>query len=178
MKKLFFIPIIALFFYILTVLYSLNQLHKGLYFNDKTLIKKYVAWDEFKSNLKNTLEKQLDKNLRENKNFNSIDRYSFFIKSISSKILDDFLNFYINPDKINLILEQLKINNQLPRPSTSTFFGSIILIQPTGHSSFKIIHKYKMKKISVFFERKDFNWKITKIIFPNVIFERLKNFPN
>ena len=46
-------PLIILFSYFFTALYSFHQFHKGIYYNDKKLIKDYVEWDELRENVKN-----------------------------------------------------------------------------------------------------------------------------
>ena len=52
-------PLIVLFSYIFTALYSFHQFHKGIYYNDKKLIKDYVEWDELRENFKNYINIQL-----------------------------------------------------------------------------------------------------------------------
>ena len=54
-----FVPIIVIFSYFFTALYSLNQFHKGIYYNNKKLIEDYVEWDEFRENFKNYINIQL-----------------------------------------------------------------------------------------------------------------------
>ena len=41
--------------YLFSALYSTHQIHKGIYYNDKALIKEYVEWNEVRDNLKNYL---------------------------------------------------------------------------------------------------------------------------
>ena len=47
-KSLILIPIIFLISYLLTAVYSLHQVHKGFYYNDKRIIKKYVEWNDLR----------------------------------------------------------------------------------------------------------------------------------
>ena len=56
-------PIIIIFLYFFTALYSFHQFHKGIYYNDKKLIKDYVEWDELRENFKNYINIQLLKNI-------------------------------------------------------------------------------------------------------------------
>ena len=46
-------PIVIVCLYFFTALYSFHQFHKGIYYNDKKLIKDYVEWDELRENFKN-----------------------------------------------------------------------------------------------------------------------------
>ena len=52
------VPIIILFSYFFTALYSFHQFHKGIYYNDRKLIKDYVEWDELRENFKNFINIQ------------------------------------------------------------------------------------------------------------------------
>ena len=63
--KLIFVtsPLIVIFLYFFTALYSFHQFHKGIYYNDKKLIKDYVEWDELRENFKNYINIQLLKNI-------------------------------------------------------------------------------------------------------------------
>ena len=45
----------------------------------------------------------------------------------------------------------------------------------TGHSSFKIKHIFEQQEVSLLFERKGIDWKITQIQFPDNLFDDLKN---
>ena len=56
-------PLIIIFLYFFTALYSFHQFHKGIYYNDKKLIKDYVEWDELRENFKNYINIQLLKNI-------------------------------------------------------------------------------------------------------------------
>ena len=56
MKKLIFIPIIGLCCYFYTAVYSLNQIHKGIFYNDKNLIREYIEWKELRQNFNTHFE--------------------------------------------------------------------------------------------------------------------------
>ena len=58
--KYFFILILILIIsYALTAMYSFHQLHKGIYFNDKKLIEKYVDWQTVRANVKNYINVEI-----------------------------------------------------------------------------------------------------------------------
>ena len=63
----------------------------------------------------------------------------------------------------------------LPEPSFNTLLGSIKIMEFTGHSSFRIKHKFEKQEISLLFERKDIDWKITQIEFPDDLFKDFKD---
>ena len=50
MKKILFIilPVLLVLIYIFSAMNSFHQIHKGIYYNDKKLIKEYVEWDELR----------------------------------------------------------------------------------------------------------------------------------
>ena len=51
MKKFYIgAPLLLVLIYIFSAIYLLHQIHKGIYYNDKKLIKKYVEWDELRNN--------------------------------------------------------------------------------------------------------------------------------
>ena len=54
MKKILFIilPVLLVLIYIFSAMNSFHQIHKGIYYNDKKLIKEYVEWDELRDNFK------------------------------------------------------------------------------------------------------------------------------
>ena len=54
MKKILFIilPVLLVLIYIFSAMNSFHQIHKGIYYNDKKLIKEYVKWDELRDNFK------------------------------------------------------------------------------------------------------------------------------
>ena len=56
-------PLIIITLYLFTALYSFHQFHKGIYYNDKKLIKDYVEWNELRENFKNYINIQLLKNI-------------------------------------------------------------------------------------------------------------------
>ena len=62
-------PLIVLFSYVFTALYSFHQFHKGIYYNDKKLIKDYVEWDELRENFKNYINIQLLKETKKDGTF-------------------------------------------------------------------------------------------------------------
>ena len=58
-KYLLVLILVPIASYIFTALYSFHQLHKGIYFNDKKLIEKYVDWQSVRGNVKNFINVEI-----------------------------------------------------------------------------------------------------------------------
>ena len=56
---LIFNPLLIIFLYFFTALYSFHQFHKGIYYNDKKLIKDYFELNDIRKNFKNYISIQL-----------------------------------------------------------------------------------------------------------------------
>ena len=175
MKKIIFIPILVVILYLSTALYSVHQVHKGIYYNDKLLINEYVEWNQLRENFKNYLNIQLLKETQNNEDFKNLGGLGVLITGFASKIADNMLDTYVNSEGFSMLLENNKKIKDLPEPSFNTLLGSIKIMEFTGHSSFRIKHKFEKQEISLLFERKDIDWKITQIEFPDDLFEDFKN---
>ena len=175
MKKIIFIPILVVILYLSTALYSVHQVHKGIYYNDKLLINEYVEWNQLRENFKNYLNIQLLKETQNNEDFKNLGGLGVLITGFASKIADNMLDTYVNSEGFSMLLENNKKIKDLPEPSFNTLLGGIKIMDFTGHSSFRIKHKFEKQEISLLFERKDIDWKITQIEFPDDLFEDFKN---
>ena len=175
MKKIILIPILVVTLYLSSALYSVHQVHKGIYYNDKLLINEYVEWNQLRENFKNYLNIQLLKETQNNEDFKNLGGLGVLITGFASKIADNMLDTYVNSEGFSMLLENNKKLKDLPKPSFNTLLGSIKIIEFTGHSSFRIKHKFEKQEISLLFERKDIDWKITQIEFPDDLFEDFKN---
>ena len=58
-RYLLLLILVQITFYIFTAMYSFHQLHKGIYFNDKELIEKYVDWQSVRGNVKNFINVEI-----------------------------------------------------------------------------------------------------------------------
>ena len=76
MKKLFIrfilITILAIIAYLFSALNSMHQIHKGIYYNDKALLKEYIEWNKLRENLKNYLIVNLLKETRKDEDFKNL----------------------------------------------------------------------------------------------------------
>ena len=91
MKKLFIsliiIPILAIIAYLFSALYSTHQIHKGIYYNDKALLKEYIEWNLLKENLKNYLNVNLLKEIQKDEGFKNLGGLGALITGFASKIV-------------------------------------------------------------------------------------------
>ena len=53
------IPFLAIFAYLFSAIYSTHQIHKGIYYNDKALLKEYIEWNQLRENLKDYMKSDL-----------------------------------------------------------------------------------------------------------------------
>ena len=173
MKKLIFIPIIGLCCYFYSAVYSLNQIHKGIFYNDKTLIREYIEWKELRHNFKNYMNIQIFKQTQKNKDLKNLESLSILVSSFASKIINSFLDTYLNPDGLSILLENYYKTNALPEPNFKSLIGGFKIMKFTGHSSFKIEEKFKNQKLTLIFKRIGINWKIVRIELPNNLFDKL-----
>ena len=110
MKKLFIsliiIPILAIISYLFTALYSTHQIHKGIYYNDKALLKEYIEWSQLRENLKNYLNVNLLKETQKDDDFQNLGGLGVLITGFVSKIVDSILDTYVNSEGLNMLLQE------------------------------------------------------------------------
>ena len=174
-RILIFFPLIAILCYLFSALYSTHQLHKGIYYNDKNLMREYVEWRQLRENFKNYLNIKLLEETQKDKNFKDLGDLGVLITGFASKIVDNILDTYVNSEGLSMLIEKNEKVKKLPKPSFESFIGVIKIMEFTSHNSFKISHVIDKKEISFLFQRKGIDWKITQIEFPDDIFEDFKN---
>ena len=95
MKKigfLFFVFIVVISGYLFSALYSTHQIHKGIYYNDKALLKEYIEWNQLRENLKNYLNINLLKETQKDEDFKNLGGLGVLITGFASKIVDSILD--------------------------------------------------------------------------------------
>ena len=174
-KRIFIIfPIIVIIGYLFSALYSTHQIHKGIYYKDKNLIREYVDWRQLRENLKNYLNLKLLEETQKDKNFRDLGGLGVLITGFASKIVDNILDTYVNSEGLSMLIERNKQLKKLPKPSFETLIGGIKIMKFTSHSSFKINHVIDKKEMSLLFQRTGIDWKVTQIEFPDDLFQNLK----
>ena len=178
MKKLFtrliIIPILAIIAYLFSALYSTHQIHKGIYYNDKALLKEYIEWNQLRENFKNYLNVNLLKEIQKDEDFKNLGSLGVLITGFASKIVDSILDTYVNSEGLSMLLQENQMARKLPKPDFNTLLGGIKIMEFKNHSSFRINHKVDKKEISILFQRIGIDWKITQIEFPEDLLNEFK----
>ena len=178
MKKLFIsfiiIPILAIISYLFSALYSTHQIHKGIYYNDKALLKEYIEWNQLRENLKNYLNVNLLKETQKDEDFKNLGGLGVLITGFASKIVESILDTYVNSEGLSMLLQENQIAKKLPKPSFTTLLSGIKIIEFKNHSSFRLNHIVDKQEISILFERRGIDWKITQIELPEDLFDEFK----
>ena len=167
-------PIIIIFLYFFTALYSFHQLHKGIYYNDKKLIKDYVEWDELRENFKNYINIQLLKETQKSDELKDLGELGVLLTGLAGKFVETMVDTYLNPEGLSMLLEKSEKKDEIPQPTFLTLIGGFTIMDFNGLSSFYITYENKGQEFPVFFNRKGLTWKITQIEFPENLLGELK----
>ncbi len=182
MKKLFvsltIISVVAIIAYLFSALYSMHQIHKGIYYNDKAIIREYIEWKQLRQNLKNYLNIKLLKETQKDEDFKNLGGLGVLITSFTSKIVDTFLDTYVNSEGLSMLLQENQMVRKLPKPGFDTLLGGFKIMEFKNHSSFRIKHKVDKQEISLLFQREGIDWKITQIEFPEDLLKEFKKINN
>ena len=178
MRKIFLsLTIMAIFsivVYLFSALYSTHQIHKGVYYNDKSLIREYVEWKLLRENLKNYLNVKLLEETQKDEDFKNLGGLGVLITGFASKIVDSILDTYVNSEGLSMLLQENQMAKKLPKPGFDTFLGGIKIMEFKNHSSFRIKHTVDKQEISLLFQRIGIDWKITQIEFPEDLLKEFK----
>ena len=167
-------PIIIIFLYFFTALYSFHQLHKGIYYNDKKLIKDYVEWDELRENFKNYINIQLLKETQKSDELKDLGELGVLLTGLAGKFVETMVDTYLNPEGLSMLIEKSEKKDEIPKPTLVTLLGGFTIMDFNGLSSFYITYENEGQEFPVFFNRQGLTWKITQIEFPENLLEDLK----
>ena len=167
-------PLIVLFSYVFTALYSFHQLHKGIYYNDKKLIKDYVEWGELRENFKNYINIQLLKETQKDDDLKELGDLSLLFTGLAGKLVESLVDTYLNPEGLSMLIEKSEKKDEIPKPTLVTLLGGFTIMDFNGHSSFYITYENEGEEFPIFFNRKGLTWKITQIEFPEDLLSSLK----
>ena len=160
--------------YIFTAMYSFHQLHKGIYFNDKELIEKYVDWQSVRGNVKNFINVEILKQKQSQEIFEQLGDVGILLSGFAGKFVEIAIDTYLNSDGVSLLLEKSKKKDEIPRPSLLTLLGSFIVMDNNGLNSFYINYENEGKQYPIYFKRYGFKWKIIDIEFPKNLFDKIR----
>ena len=167
-------PLIVLFSYVFTALYSFHQFHKGIYYNDKKLIKDYVEWDELRENFKNYINIQLLKETKKDDDLKELGDLGLLFTGLAGKLVESLVDTYLNPEGLSMLIEKSEKKDEIPEPTLVTLLGGFTIMDFNGHSSFYITYENEGEEFPIFFNRKGLTWKITQIEFPEDLLSSLK----
>ena len=167
-------PLIVLFSYFFTALYSFHQFHKGIYYNDKKLIKDYVEWDELRENFKNYINIQLLKETKKDDDLKELGDLGLLFTGLAGKLVESLVDTYLNPEGLSMLIEKSEKKDEIPEPTFLTLIGGFTIMDFNGHSSFYITYENEGQEFPVFFNRQGLTWKITQIEFPEDLLSSLK----
>ena len=171
---LIIIPLLVLFSYFFTALYSFHQFHKGIYYNDKKLIKDYVEWDELRENFKNYINIQLLKETQKSDDLKDLGEFGILLSGLASKFVESMVDSYLNPEGLSMLIEKSEKKDEIPKPTFLTLIGGFTIMDFNSLSSFYVTYENEGQELPIFFNRKGLTWKITQIEFPGDLLENLR----
>ena len=164
-----FIIVIALI-YVSSAMYSLHQVHKSIYYNNKQISKNYIEWDTVKTNFKDYINASFLDKISNDKEFEDLDEIGIFVASIASKVVEYAIDTYINPEGLSLLIKNSSKKSEIPEPNFATFIGGISLIKFNSLNTFSINLDTDENNMPVYFKRIGVQWKVIEIVFPKDIF--------
>ena len=167
-------PLIIIFLYLFTALYSFHQFHKGIYYNDKKLIKDYVEWDELRENFKNYINIQLLKETQKSEELKDLGEFGALLSGLAGKFVETMVDSYLNPEGLSMLIEKSEKKDEIPEPTFLTLIGGFTIMDFNSLSSFYVTYENEGQELPIFFNRKGLTWKITQIEFPGDLLENLR----
>ena len=166
--------LLVLFSYFFTALYSFHQFHKGIYYNDKKLIKDYVEWDELRENFKNYINIQLLKETQKSDDLKDLGEFGILLSGLASKFVESMVDSYLNPEGLSMLIEKSEKKDEIPKPTFLTLIAGFTIMDFNSLSSFYVTYENEGQELPIFFNRKGLTWKITQIEFPGDLLENLR----
>jgi len=167
-------PIVIVCLYFFTALYSFHQFHKGIYYNDKKLIKDYVEWDELRENFKNYINIQLLKETQKSDELKDLGELGVLLSGLAGKFVETMVDSYLNPEGLSMLIEKSEKKDEIPEPTFLTLIGGFTIMEFNSLNSFYVTYENEDQELPIFFNRKGLTWKITQIEFPENLIENMK----
>ena len=176
MKKISIIifPLLLVFIYIFSAMYSFHQVHKSIYYNNKQLSKNYIEWDEVKNNFKDFFNANLLDKMSNEKEFKNLGEFGILMTGFTSKFADYAIDTYINPEGLSLLIEKSDKKSEIPEPNFITLIGGISIMKYDSLNSFHVNLETDGDDIPIYFKRIGIKWKVMEIGFPEDIFNEIK----
>ena len=173
-KYLLTLILTLVIFYVFTAMYSFHQLHKGIFYNDKKLIDKYIEWESVRGNVKNYINIKILNKPQSEEKLNDLSDIEILLSGFAGKFIEIAIDTYLNSNGIILLLEKSQKKSEIPKPSFLTLIGCPLIMHNNGINSFYINYEIEGKKYPIYFLRNGIRWKIIKIEFPKKIFGKIK----
>ncbi len=173
-KYLLTLILILVILYVFTAIYSFHQLHKGIFYNNKKLIEKYIEWESVRGNVKNHINIKILNKTQSEENLNDLKNVEILLSGFVGKFIEIAIDTYLNSEGVILLLEKSQKKNEIPKPSFITFLGCFTIMENNGINSFYINYEIEGKKYPIYFSRYGIKWKINKIELPKKLFEKIK----
>ena len=143
-------PIIIIFLYFFTALYSFHQFHKGIYYNDKKLIKDYVEWDELRENFKNYINIQLLKETQKSEELKDLGELGVLLSGLAGKFVETMVDSYLNPEGLSMLIEKSEKKDEIPKPNLVTLIGGFTIMEFNSLNSFYVTYENEDQELPIF----------------------------
>ncbi len=91
----------------------------------------------------------------------------------AGKLAEHAVDTYVNPEGLNLLIENSSRRSQIPEPGFGTLIAGISIMRFNGLSSFYVNLESDGEKLPVHFKRIGAKWKIVQIEFSDNFIEML-----
>ena len=175
MKKASFLFLIVSFasIYIFSAMYSLHQVHKSIYYDNKQLSKDYVEWEEVRTNIKDYINVSLVDKISRDKDFEKSGEIGFLVAGLAGKFAEHVVDQYINPEGLSFLIKNSSKRSKIPEPTFGTLIAGISLLNFDSFNSFHVNIESEGKKIPIHFRRIGVKWKIDQIEFSDNLMSKL-----
>ena len=148
MKKIILTAIISLIFaYYSSIVFSLYNFHKAIFFKNENLIKKYINFKTLKINLKKNIENTIKSEIEKDKTLDPATKLLTY--NLASNFSEILISNYINSKDITLLLNKT-IKDEIPKPNLAKTY---------------LDYERNNEKIPVIFKRDMFIWRLAGIKF-------------
>ena len=162
MKKIIFITFTLLFAYYSSIVISLYNLHKAVFFKNQNLIEEYIEFKTLKLNLKKNIDKTIKSEIEKDKTLDPATKLLTF--ALASNFTEILISNYINSKDITLLLNKIN-NDQVPKPNLAKTYFVIIKLNFENFNQIYINYEKNNEKIPVVFKRDTYRWKLINIKF-------------
>ena len=193
-KSIILIIFFLIVAYIFSAMYSFHQVHKSIYYNNKQISKIYIEWIEVRKNFKDFFNANLLNQMSNNKELEGLGGLEILVTGFASKFVDMFIDTYINPEGLSLLIEKTDKKSEIPEPNFLTLVGGISIMKFNSLNTFYVNKSLKFiifikapiffnlyvnletndEIIPIFFKRFGTKWKVVEIEFPEDIFNEIQ----